>query len=163
MPEWLLVSVVALAIFVGIIGTIVPVIPGLLLSWGAVIVYGLVRGFGVIGWLATIVATVLMVVGHYIGFRIPQRDAAALGITKLEQLFSLALGVVGFFVIPVVGLPVGFVLGVFLARMRATGGDTADAWASTVVVLRSQLKAAGWQALCGVGIAVVWILWVTVR
>lgn len=162
MPEWLLVSLVALAILVGVIGTIIPVLPGLLLSWAAVIVYGLVRGFGAIGIVAVVVCTVLMVLGHYIGFRIPQRDAAQVGVTKAEQLFALGLGVAGFFLVPIVGLPLGFVLGVFLARVRATG-NSSQAWASTMVVLRSSIRAAGWQALCGLVIGVVWVIWLLLR
>jgi uncharacterized protein YqgC (DUF456 family) len=64
------------------------------------------------------------------------------------------LGIVGFFVIPIVGLVVGFVLGVFLAeqvRLR----DTRQAWPST----KHALKATGLSMLIelatGIGIAVV--------
>ena len=47
----------------------------------------------------------------------------------------MALGVVGFFVIPVVGLFVGFVLGIYLAERRRVG--QADAWPSTKAALRA--------------------------
>jgi hypothetical protein len=47
--------------------------------------------------------------------------------------------VVGFFVIPVVGLFLGFVLGVYLAELRRVG--SAGAWPSTV----HSLKAVGWS------------------
>ena len=47
----------------------------------------------------------------------------------------MALGVVGFFVVPVVGLFVGFVLGVYLAERRRVGG--AAAWPSTKEALRA--------------------------
>jgi hypothetical protein len=50
------------------------------------------------------------------------------------------LCVIGFFVVPVVGLPLGFVLGVYLAeRLRLPGH--AAAWAST----RAALAAVGWS------------------
>ena len=45
------------------------------------------------------------------------------------------MGIVGFFVVPVVGLPLGFVLGVFVAelvRLRERG----PAWASTVEAMK---------------------------
>jgi uncharacterized protein len=66
------------------------------------------------------------------------------------------LGLVGFFVIPVVGLFVGFVLGVWLAewaRLR----DPRRAWPST----KQALKAAGLSMLielaAGLAIAAVWL------
>jgi hypothetical protein len=40
------------------------------------------------------------------------------------------LGIVGFFVVPVVGLFIGFVLGVWLAEMLRLG-DSGTAWRST--------------------------------
>ena len=40
------------------------------------------------------------------------------------------LGVVGFFVIPVIGLPLGFVLGVYLSELSRVGVDRA--WPATV-------------------------------
>jgi uncharacterized protein len=53
---------------------------------------------------------------------------------------------VGFFVVPVVGLPLGFVLGIFLAeRMRL--GSSALARPSTAHALR----AAGWSVLIELG------------
>ena len=50
-------------------------------------------------------------------------------------------GVVGFFVIPVIGLLIGFVLGVFAAELSIRGNVT-RAWAST------------WHALKGVALSV---------
>ncbi len=50
------------------------------------------------------------------------------------------LGVVGFFVVPVLGLPLGFVLGVFLGELAAAS-EVPDprprAWRSTVVALKN--------------------------
>ena len=45
------------------------------------------------------------------------------------------LGVVGFFVIPVVGLLVGFVLGVYLAELNRVGRTAA--WPATVHALKA--------------------------
>ena len=51
------------------------------------------------------------------------------------------LGIVGFFVIPLVGLFVGFVLGVYLAELQRVG--QANAWPSTWAAV----KAAGLSIL----------------
>ena len=45
------------------------------------------------------------------------------------------LGVVGFFVIPVVGLIVGFVLGVYLAELNRVGREAA--WPATTHALKA--------------------------
>ena len=51
------------------------------------------------------------------------------------------LGIVGFFVIPVIGLPIGFVLGVYLTELARLG--SAQAWTST----RHALAAVGLSML----------------
>jgi uncharacterized protein len=51
------------------------------------------------------------------------------------------LGIVGFFVVPVVGVVLGFVLGVYLAELARLGRD--GAWPST----RTALAAVGWSML----------------
>jgi hypothetical protein len=66
------------------------------------------------------------------------------------------LGVVGFFVIPVVGLLIGFVLGIYLAELARLGGHEA-AWPST----RRALAAVGWSIVIematGLLAAAVWV------
>lgn len=162
MSEFLFALLIAAIIIAGIIGTILPIIPGLLLSWIGVLLYGIERGFGTVGLIVMAICTVLLVVGTYLGFRIPQKDAATTGLTTGAQLFALALGIIGAFVIPVVGLPLGFVLGVFLARQKATA-DVNAAWESTKLILRSMLKASLVQAICGAGMLVAWLGWVVYR
>ena len=59
------------------------------------------------------------------------RDALLLG----AALLSALAGIVGFFVIPVVGLVIGFVGGVFGAEL-VSRGDLRRAWASTVHAIK---------------------------
>ena len=46
-------------------------------------------------------------------------------------------GAIGFFVIPVVGMLVGFPLGVYVAEATKRGWDTGAAWRATLVALRA--------------------------
>jgi uncharacterized protein YqgC (DUF456 family) len=60
---------------------------------------------------------------------------SAAGIPWRTLAFGGVIGIVGFFAVPVVGLPLGFVLGVYLAewiRVR----DHSVAWASTVEAMK---------------------------
>lgn len=155
-----LVTVLAgIAIAVGVIGCVLPVLPGTGLVWLTMLVYGLVLGFGWPGWIAMVVATVLLVAGLVANVLIPQREASSTGLTVAGQLVGLVLAVVGFFVVPVVGAPLGFTLGVFLVRLQATG-DRAAAWSSTLRIIRSLVKASAVQAAVAVAMAVTWMGWV---
>lgn len=155
----LVISIVAgAAIVVGVAGTVLPVLPGLALVWAAMLVYGLLVGFGWFGWVAMALGTTLAALGMYLGVRIPQRRAAGRGLTVGAQLVALALAVAGFFVVPVVGAPFGFVLGVFLVRWRASGDPTV-AWADTRSAVGSLVRASFAQAVCGISMGVLWLIW----
>lgn len=145
-------------ILVGIAGTMLPILPGLLLIWAAVVGYGLFVDHGVAGWTAVTLATMLAGIGLFLNVRIPQRSASASGMSVSAQIVALILAVLGFFLVPVVGFPLGFVLGTFLMRLRTTG-DTREAWISTRKTLVALLKASAAQALCGIGMFVVWLGW----
>ena len=65
------------------------------------------------------------------------------------------LAVVGFFVIPVAGLLVGFVLGVFLAEL-AQRRDRRRAWASTVHAVKGVALSVGVELGAALVAATVW-------
>ncbi len=157
--ELFVTVLVALAIVVGIVGTLAPVVPGLALVWVAMLLYGVTLGFGWIGAIAMLVATLLVGLGMYLGVRIPQRTASRSGVSIRGQFLGLLLAVVGFFAIPVVGAPVGFVFGVWLVRRQDTG-DSGEAWRSTKAAIGSMVRASAAQALCGLGMAAAWAVWV---
>jgi uncharacterized protein YqgC (DUF456 family) len=153
-----LVTVLAgVAIVVGTFGVLVPVLPGLLLSWAGVAVWAIFADGGAGRWVVLAVATLLVAAATVIKYAWPGRNLKRSGVPNTSLLAGGLLGVVGFFVIPVVGLLVGFVLGVLLAE-RARLGTWQLAWPST----KHALKAAGLAMLvelvAGLGIAVVWIV-----
>ena len=129
---------VAVVIAVGLVGILVPILPGSILVAGGILVWAVVTG-GTTAWLVLALATALIVVGAVVKYLIPGRQLQVAGIPASTQWIGVGLGVVGFFVIPVVGLFVGFVLGVYLAEVRRVGADRA--WRSTV----HSLKAVGWS------------------
>ncbi|KQX66464.1 DUF456 domain-containing protein [Angustibacter sp. Root456] len=133
--------VVGLVILVGLVGVVVPVLPGVLLVLGAIVAWVLERQDGV-GWAVLAVAVVVFAVGQVAKYLLPGRRLKLAGVPARATWAGVALGVVGFFVIPVVGLPVGFVLGIYLAE-RARLRTHAAAWPSTLHALR----AAGWSIL----------------
>ena len=154
MTEDSVVPLVALVMAIGIAGTIVPLVPGLGLVAAAALGYGLIEGFGTVGIVAFAVIVALGVAGTVAGIVVPKRAAGAAGATRSSLLLGAAVAVVGFFVVPVVGLFLGFVLGVYVAELTRVGRDLA--WPSTAAAL----KAAGLSMLielaAGLLAAVTW-------
>lgn len=127
-------ALVALAIAVGLVGVVVPLLPGSLLVLGAVLVWAWDVGTAT-GWTVFAVATTFLALGSIVKYVVPGRRLKDAGIPGSTLVLGSLLGVVGFFVIPVVGLLVGFVLGVYLAELRRVG--SAAAWPATKHALRA--------------------------
>lgn len=125
---------VALAIAVGLVGVIVPVLPGSLLVLGAVLVWAWDVGTTT-AWVVFAVATTFIALGSIVKYVVPGRRLKDEEIPGSTLLLGGLLGIVGFFVIPVVGLLVGFVLGVYLSELHRLGHEAA--WPATVHVLKA--------------------------
>ena len=154
-----IVALVGFAIAIGVVGTLFPVLPGLWLVWAACLSYGLVEGFSTVGAASMTLITLLALAGTALAFVVPQRSAAGQGISVLWQGFAAVLAVIGFFVIPVVGAIVGFVLGVSVGAYAQTR-DVGKAAGVTITTLRGVAVAAGLQFTTALLMAVVWLVWV---
>ena len=130
---------VGVAIAIGLIGILVPILPGSALILVAILLWALELGSAT-GWAVFAVAAAFLVVGTVVKYVVPGRQLKDAGIPASTQWTGVALAVPGFFVIPVVGAFVGFVVGVYLAERRRLG---AGAGAST----RSALRAVGVSVL----------------
>jgi uncharacterized protein YqgC (DUF456 family) len=143
--------VCAVAMVVGVLGVIIPMVPGVILCWAATLVWAIFGGVDSAGrWVVVAVATVVALLGLVAKYAFPGRNLKRSGVPNLTLLAGGALGLVGFFVIPIVGLPIGFILGVWLAEWRRMG-DARAAWPST----KSALKAAGLSMLIELSTALV--------
>jgi len=125
---------VALAIAVGLVGILVPALPGTLLVGGAILLWGIERSDAT-AWAVTVAALGLLVVGTVVKYLVPGRRLQRAGVPSSTLAVGALAGVAGFFVVPVVGLPLGFVLGVYLAQWRRLGHH--EAWPATVHALRA--------------------------
>jgi uncharacterized protein YqgC (DUF456 family) len=149
-----LTALAGLIIVIGLAGVVVPFLPGLPLVWGGVLLWALGR-HDAAGWLTLAIATGLLALGTVAKYAMPGRRLREAGVPNSSLLLGAALGVVGFFVVPVVGLVIGFVLGVYVAERARIGGGGAGA--ST----RRALAAVGWsmaiELLAGLLIAGTWV------
>jgi uncharacterized protein YqgC (DUF456 family) len=143
--------VCAVAMVVGVLGVIIPMVPGVILCWTAIVVWAVFGDVESAGrWAIVAVATLVAMLGLVSKYAWPGRNLKRSGVPNLTLLAGGALGLVGFFVIPIVGLPIGFILGVWLAEWRRVG-DSRAAWPST----KSALMAAGLSMLIELATALV--------
>ncbi|MDN4516469.1 MULTISPECIES: DUF456 domain-containing protein [Mycolicibacterium] len=134
------IVLVALAIAIGLVGIIVPILPGGILVIGAIGVWAFVENTAV-AWVAFGVAAALFIASQIIKYTWPVKRMRRADVRTSVLVVGGVAGVVGFFVIPVIGLLIGFVLGVYAAELGIRR-DAARAWAST------------WHALKGVALSV---------
>lgn len=145
---------VLLAMLVGTVGVVVPVLPGLVVVWGATLVWALARQDGP-GWLVFGVATVVYAVGLVAKYLLPGRRMKSAGVDGPVVAVALAVAVVGFFVVPVVGAPLGFVLSVYLLELLKHR-EHAAAWRATSQAIRAVVLNVGIELGTAFAIIAVW-------
>jgi hypothetical protein len=146
---------------IGAVGTIVPLVPGISLVWGAGLVYGLDQGFGAVGVAAFAVMTGLAVAATVAGYVVPTRRATGAGASRATVWLGAAGAVVGFFVVPIVGLPIGGVLGIYVGERLRTG-DTIAAWRATRATISGFGIAVLVQFTAALSMIAVWLVWVII-
>lgn len=153
-------ALVAIVMLVGLVGVVVPAVPGLVLVWGAGLVWVLLDGGGGTRWSVLAVMSVLLVAGSVAPYVLPGRSARGAGAPWTTLLCGAAGMVLGFFAIPVVGLLLGGITGVYLAELaRLRGGRSA--WRSTVAVLKAAGIGILLELLAGVLMVLTWAVGVS--
>lgn len=146
----------ALLIVIGMAGIVVPAVPGLLLVLAAVLIWSWETGTA-LGWAVFAVAVVLWGAGLVLRYAVPERRLRAAGVRRSSLVLAALLGAVGFFVVPVVGAALGFVLGIYLVEL-AHSRSRADAWASTRSAVAAVVTSMGIEMATAVAIALTWIV-----
>jgi len=148
--------IAGLIILVGLVGIVVPVLPGLILVTATVVVWALVVQQGV-GWAVLVITLALATAGWLLQYILPARRMQTYGVPNRTLLIGGVAGVVGLFVMPPVGLVAGFVLGVFgaeYARLR----DPHRAWPSAVQALKAALISYGVELTTAILIAIAFVI-----
>ena len=147
---------VGLMILVGFVGIAIPVLPGLLLVWGAVLLWAsLVQATA--GWVVLGIATTLALTGFLLQHLLPGRRMRNAGVTTSTILIAVALAVAGFFVIPVVGALLGFAFGIYLVERIKLGTHPA-AWRSAKHAMKAIGLSMGIELLTALAIAGAWLI-----
>ncbi|WP_420734193.1 DUF456 domain-containing protein [Brevibacterium luteolum] len=132
---------VGLAMLIGCIGIIVPVLPGSALIATGALVWAIVLGTTA-GWVALAVILLLVGIGMTASWVLTGKRLKARQIPNSSLVLAGICAFIGFFVIPVVGLFVGFIAGLYLAECRRLK-DPKESWESS------------WTAIKALGIGII--------
>lgn len=160
MSEGALIALCAILLVVGTIGIVVPVLPGLLIVLGAVLLWAIGTG-GTTAWIIFGIAAVVWVVGVVAQFLIPGRKLKTQGIGLGTLTLAVIAAIIGFFVFPVIGAFVGFVLAIYLVEMTRSR-DSSAAWTRTKQALRAILHSMGIELITAFAIAVLFVVGVLI-
>src|SRR5688572_2278218 len=84
----------------GIVGTIVPVLPGVLFCWLGVLIWAIFGAEGWGRWVVLGVATAIAAVGIAAQYAWPGKRMKAAGVPNRTLIIGGLFGIVGFFVLP---------------------------------------------------------------
>ena len=150
---------VGVVILVGLAGIVLPILPGLALIVGAVLIWALVEATA-FAWVVFAICFALGAAATVIKYLIPGRRLKESGVALSTMLMALVGAVIGFFVIPVVGAPIGFMAGIYLVQWHRMGRG--EAWPATLrtagaIALSIGIELAGGLLILGVWlVAVIW-------
>ena len=148
---------IGIAMAIGIVGTLFPVLPGIVLTWVAGLVWTIGDGGGLTRWLLFAAMTVLTGFGLMSHYRIPARDLKGIAAPRWTMLWALIGGVIGFFAIPIVGLIVGFAAGV-LVRYFIDTNDWHQSFNAMTITVKSMLRVAVVQFGCATAMTALWVI-----
>ncbi|MFF3257896.1 DUF456 domain-containing protein [Streptomyces sp. NPDC002932] len=140
MSVWQLVAV-GLVMLLGLIGVLLPGVPGQAIVWAAVLWWALADNTPA-AWGVLIGATALLLLNQALKPLLPPRRPRESGAPRRTLLLGGIGAIAGFFVVPVVGALVGYV-GVIYGTERVRLGSRGAGWAS----VRSVMRATGYSVL----------------
>ena len=116
MFEAVSVGVVIFLLLLGLVGTVIPIIPGVLLMWLTVFIYSLADGFTAVSMPAFLVISVIAVITGTSDLWLTLFGAKKGGASVKSMLIGTAGAIAGSFIFPLVGTIVGYIAGLLLGE-----------------------------------------------
>ena len=98
----------------------------------------------------------ITVAGYVLQYTLPGRRMRERGVSSSTLLLAMAFGVVGFFVVPVVGAILGFVLGIYVVELSRSR-DRSQAWTRTKHALVAVLHSMGIELAAALAITALYV------
>ncbi|MDQ1161251.1 uncharacterized protein YqgC (DUF456 family) [Chryseobacterium sp. SORGH_AS 447] len=141
-------------LFLGILGTFLPVLPGLLLSICGLLIYkfGTDADLSMIYVWVFVILTAASVVLNYV---IPAKTNQKYGGTRWGSIGSIVGTIVGIFLPIPLGFLVGMFAGVFIGELLHDSKDMTKAWKSTKGAFIGFIYGTGFSLVVGVAMFLV--------
>jgi uncharacterized protein YqgC (DUF456 family) len=134
---------VGVAIFAGLIGIVVQVLPGAVLVLGGILVWAIMTG-GTQAWVVFGIAAAAIAIAEVLQWILAGKHMRKAEVPVLTLAVGGIAGIIGFFVIPVLGLFLFFVGAIFLLEWLRRK-DVSAAWGATKAALQATLITIGVQ------------------
>jgi len=165
--EPLIILLTFSVMIIGVIGTVLPALPGIELIWLTAAAYGLVSWWAFrvttwwsVVWIASI--TLLLITGEVLSYGAEVFSARKTGASWQAILASVILGLIGTFIFPILGTLIGAILGVFLVEWARRKNWQEAVRAATGTLMGFGISI-GVQFVFGLMMIGVWGIWVFVR
>ena len=158
MDHSLIILVSIILLLLGIAGTILPVLPGLLLSLAGLLIYK----FGTDAPLSMVfiwIFVALTLISTVLNYVIPAKTNRKYGGTKWGSIGSFVGTLIGIFFIPIpFGFLIGMFGGVFVGELLHDANDKKKAWNSTKGALIGFLYGTGFNLIVGLAMFLVVVI-----
>jgi uncharacterized protein YqgC (DUF456 family) len=146
------------AMLVGLL--VLPLLPGLVIIWLAALGYGLLAGFGTLGWIMFAILTVLMVAGSVIDNVLMGTSAHKEGAPWWVILLAMLAAILGSILIPIPIL--GGILAALLTLFGIEWLRRKD-WRKALASIKGMLLGWGWafviRFITGMVMIGLWLIW----
>jgi uncharacterized protein YqgC (DUF456 family) len=146
------------AMLVGLL--VLPLLPGLVIIWLAALGYGLLAGFGTLGWIIFAILTVLMLAGSIVDNILMGTSAHKEGAPWWVILLATAAAIAGSILIPI---PIiGGILAALLTLFGIEWLRRKD-WRKALLSLKGMMIGWGWafviRFIIGLVMIGLWLIW----
>lgn len=110
-------GVAVVFILLGIVGIIIPILPGTILVWITVLVYAWATDFAILGpWPFVLITAVALVTGSA-NIWLPMLGAQKTGAAKRAIFLGFIGAIIGTAILPLVGTVIGYGLGIIVGEL----------------------------------------------
>ena len=108
-------------IILGLIGIVIPLIPGTFLIWLAILLHTLGNGIEILGWPNFIFITLIAIGTGTSDWWMALLGAKSGGASRRSLLFGVGGAIIGSFILPLIGTLIGYALGIIFSEYQKAG------------------------------------------
>lgn len=143
----------------GLVGCIIQLYPGGLVIAITIGIWAAVESVAA-AWITFGLAALLTAASTALKFLLPARRMKRQGVDTMTLLIGAVAGILGFFALPVIGLPIGFILGIYGRELARHSHE--EAMRRTKIAIRGVGLSIAIEFAAGLAAAIMWLIGVLV-